>query len=288
MEDLTVSNLLKPIEEEERAALQNKLNEQRLELEEKKRHLEELISLNEKTSEKKEAFNAEDLPDPDKMVQEFLESLEMGKYYKENQDGNRNENENENRNFHQSRNQNEQLKRDYEKDINNLNHSETNNFNVLGEKIFIRGNSADENIEQPSLFKNFTSVKPFNFKINKLNTSKVINIAPKNIKCFDKSIQVDLLPSSDSVVVEDKKMKEKETYLLKNVKCKDKKQKTEVRSDVPGKRIHSKKTPALLKGKKKKKKKKGAREKKKKCSTSFRCEWKSERTGYRGERNGNR
>ncbi|CRG99064.1 cytoplasmic dynein intermediate chain, putative [Plasmodium relictum] len=224
MDDNSVSNILKPIDEEERIQLQNKLNEQRLELEEKKKYLEELKKSNERAKGVSELQYTDDYPDPDKMLENFLESLEkdekeIGELYEQRKD----------------------------KDMKYLdNHLISSN--ISNDKFYNNNNSLEDQMEQSFIFKKKTSIKNFNFKINKLNEARVINVQQKDIKHFDKSIQVNLIDEKNTTT---EKKKEKITALSLNKDHSINK----IKGDKLNNNIVNDKKSVILKLKKKKKKK---------------------------------
>ncbi|CXI07610.1 cytoplasmic dynein intermediate chain, putative [Plasmodium berghei] len=169
-------DILKPIDEEERIRLQNKLNEQRIELEKKKIYLEELKKFNENgILNDNKMTNVEEIPDPDEMVKKFIDELE-----KEQDDDEIN------------------LK-DQIKDNSNIKYIETHriNRNAKSDMFHVKPRSIEEYVDKSFLFKKKASVKNFNFKINKMNEEKCIHIEKKMIKNFDKSVQVDIIFEKD-------------------------------------------------------------------------------------------
>ncbi|SCL99069.1 cytoplasmic dynein intermediate chain, putative [Plasmodium chabaudi chabaudi] len=171
-------DILKPIDEEERIRLQNKLNEQRIELEEKKKYLEEL----KKSSENgilasSKITNIENIPDPDEMVKKFIEELQK----EQDED---------------EINSKDQIK---DNNHNNIKHIENHriNRNAKSDMFHAKQRSIEEYVDKSFLFKKKASVKNFNFKINKINEEKSIHIEKKMITNFDKSVQVDIISEKD-------------------------------------------------------------------------------------------
>ncbi|GAW79905.1 cytoplasmic dynein intermediate chain [Plasmodium gonderi] len=176
--------LLNPMDEEERTDLQNKLNEQRLKLEENKKYLEQLKNENENgtlTAAKLQRHGGgDDYLDPDTMLKNFLESLEK-----------------EEKNIDMLK---EQLNdnSDVMSYIDNNHHNLISN-NITNDKFFSSPNSLEEYPEQNFLFSKKASAKNFKFKINTVVAEeKSINIHKKNIIHFDKSIQVNVLTDAAS------------------------------------------------------------------------------------------
>ncbi|ANQ07000.1 Uncharacterized protein PCOAH_00014990 [Plasmodium coatneyi] len=172
-------DLLKPMDEEEREHLQNKLNEQRLKLEENKKYLEQLRSESENgflTSTNRRHSQGGDYPDPDSMLKSFLESIEKEELsmdaLQEQVDAGNDETP------HME---------------NNQSHLISNN--MAKENFYANANPLEEYAEQNNfLFLKKNSAKNFNFKMGKAQTEeKVIHIEKKNVTHFDKSIQVNLL-----------------------------------------------------------------------------------------------
>ncbi|KAI4841478.1 uncharacterized protein MKS88_000015 [Plasmodium brasilianum] len=190
MENTAEYDALKSINEEERIQLQNKLCAQRIELEERKKYLEELKRSNESilmSNEVKESnitrdssitrnISGDEYPDPDQMLKNFLESLE-----KEDQ---------ENVLFKKQLNgSNDRIYLD--------NH--IINGSLTKDQFYNNSSSLEEHTDHSFLFKkNNSSGKNFNFKINKVKYEKVINVKQKNIINFDKSTQVNMFDSGSA------------------------------------------------------------------------------------------
>ncbi|KJP86492.1 hypothetical protein AK88_03868 [Plasmodium fragile] len=181
MQSTDEPDLLRPMDEEEREHLQNKLNEQRLKLEENKKYLEQLRNESENgffTSTNGRHSQGGDYPDPDTILKSFLESMEKEELsmdaLQEQVDGG-----------------NEQTSHTE----NNQSHHLVSN-NIPQENFYANANPLEEYAEQNNfLFLKKSSAKNFNFKIGRKapTEEKAIHIEKKIVSQFDKSIQVNVL-----------------------------------------------------------------------------------------------
>lgn len=195
MESISECDILKPIDESERIELENKINEQMVELEVKKKYLEELKKRQHSVKEKNNihSFNnvVEEYPDPNKMLCNFLESLE----------NNTNDNNNHHHNDKESKEQVNDLSIYSEYDYDNKKKTTKKENFTYTEQFFTHPNSMDNIMMNKSFLfqKKKNSIPNFNFHIDLFNkqTKNVIHIQPKGINYFDKSIQVDLLENNE-------------------------------------------------------------------------------------------
>ncbi|KNC37083.1 cytoplasmic dynein intermediate chain [Plasmodium falciparum RAJ116] len=202
MESISECDILKPIDESERIELENKINEQMVELEVKKKYLEELKKRQHSVKEKNNihSFNnvVEEYPDPNKMLCNFLESLE----------NNTNDNNNHHHNDKESKEQVNDLSIYSEYDYDNKKKTTKKENFTYTEQFFTHPNSMDNIMMNKSFLfqKKKNSIPNFNFHIDLFNkqTKNVIHIQPKGINYFDKSIQVDLLENNEIYLTEDK------------------------------------------------------------------------------------
>ncbi|SOV77188.1 cytoplasmic dynein intermediate chain, putative [Plasmodium sp. gorilla clade G3] len=193
MESMSECDILKPIDESERLELENKINEQMVELEVKKKYLEELKKRQHTVKEKNilHSFNnaVEEYPNPNEMLCNFLESLE-----------NNTNDINHHHNDTESQKQVNGMPIYSEYDNDNKKKKKNEKF-VYTEQFFNHPNSMDNIIMNKSFLfqKKKNSIPNFNFHIDMFNnqTKNVIHIQPKGINYFDKSIQVDLLENNE-------------------------------------------------------------------------------------------
>ncbi|KYN99583.1 putative cytoplasmic dynein intermediate chain [Plasmodium gaboni] len=204
MESISEFDILKPIDESERLELENKINEQMVELEVKKKYLEELKKRQHAVKEKNNihSFNnvVEEYPDPNEMLYNFLESLENTANY--------------NNIHHSNKESHEQINdmsfySEYDHNNNNKNQNV-----VYTEQPFNHPNSMDNIFMNKSflLHKKKNSIPNFNFHIdmfNKENKKNVIHIQPKGINFFDKSIQVNLVENNEVSLLDNNICKKK-------------------------------------------------------------------------------
>ncbi|EUD64604.1 dynein intermediate chain, cytosolic [Plasmodium inui San Antonio 1] len=180
MQSTDQTDLLTPMDEEEREHLQNKLNEQRLQLEEKKKYLDQLRSESGNgflTAGKGWRSQGGDYPDPDSMLKSFLESMEK-----------------EERSMDALQQQVDTGNEETSQTENNQSHHLISN-NIAKENFYSNANPLEEYAEQNNfLFLKKSSAKNFNFKIGKVpSEEKAIQIEKKIVSHFDKSIQVNIL-----------------------------------------------------------------------------------------------
>ncbi|CAI7719156.1 cytoplasmic dynein intermediate chain, putative [Plasmodium vivax] len=198
MRETDEADLLKPMDEEEREHLQNKLNEQRLKLEENKKYLEQLRSESENgllTTAKGRRGQGDDYPDPDSMLRRFLESLEREEREERSMDA-----------FQQDTFQQVDGGGGGDEGAAPAENSQSHHLvssSLAQESVFANANATanvsanplEEYAEQSNfLFLKKASAKNFNFKIGKAPTEeKAIHIERKVVSHFDKSIQVNSL-----------------------------------------------------------------------------------------------
>ncbi|KNA00699.1 cytoplasmic dynein intermediate chain [Plasmodium vivax North Korean] len=194
MRETDEADLLKPMDEEEREHLQNKLNEQRLKLEENKKYLEQLRSESENgllTTAKARRGQGDDYPDPDSMLRRFLESLEREEREERSMDA-----------FQQDTFQQVDGGGGGDEGAAPAENSQSHHLvssSLAQESVFANANATanvsanplEEYAEQSNfLFLKKASAKNFNFKIGKAPTEeKAIHIERKVVSHFDKSIQ---------------------------------------------------------------------------------------------------
>ncbi|EDL43009.1 cytoplasmic dynein intermediate chain [Plasmodium vivax India VII] len=194
MRETDEADLLKPMDEEEREHLQNKLNEQRLKLEENKKYLEQLRSESENgllTTAKGRRGQGDDYPDPDSMLRRFLESLEREEREERSMDA-----------FQQDTFQQVDGGGGGDEGAAPAENSQSHHLvssSLAQESVFANANATanvsanplEEYAEQSNfLFLKKASAKNFNFKIGKAPTEeKAIHIERKVVSHFDKSIQ---------------------------------------------------------------------------------------------------
>ncbi|SPJ10614.1 cytoplasmic dynein intermediate chain, putative [Plasmodium sp. DRC-Itaito] len=193
MESMSECDILKPIDESERLELENKINEQMVELEVKKKYLEELKKRqhNVKENNSIHSFNnsVEEYLDPNVMLCNFLDSLEN--------------NTNDNNHHHNDKESQEQVNNmSIYSEYDNDNKKQKKNENFVYTKQFLNHPNSMDNIMMNKSFlfqKKKNSIPNFNFHIDMFNkqTKNVIHIQPKGINYFDKSIQVDLLENNE-------------------------------------------------------------------------------------------
>ncbi|SBT32706.1 cytoplasmic dynein intermediate chain, putative [Plasmodium ovale wallikeri] len=216
MENLPTFDVLSPIDEEERIHLQNKLNEKRLELEEKKKYLEELRKVNEQWDEQSQLGNgktqedADDFPDPDQMLKNFLDTLQKEEEWGEEAEGEREKEEEEVEEIEEAVGEMKRVRQQEQRQMRQL-----RGAGISRKDQTCRApSSIEERAEQTFLFKKKASANNFNFKVYKPNDEKVIHVQKKSIDSFDKSIQVNIFDDDNSVPFVKKKKGKITTFLL--------------------------------------------------------------------------
>ncbi|SBS83838.1 cytoplasmic dynein intermediate chain, putative [Plasmodium ovale curtisi] len=216
MENLPTFDVLSPIDEEERIHLQNKLNEKRLELEEKKKYLEELRKVNEQWDENsqlgsgKTQEDADDFPDPDKMLKNFLDTLQKEEEWGEEAEGEKEKKEEEVEEIEEALGEMKRVRQQEQRQMRQL-----RGAGIPRKDQTCRApSSIEERAEQTFLFKKKASANNFNFKVYKPNDERVIHVQKKSIDSFDKSIQVNIFDDDNSVPFVKKKKGKITTFLL--------------------------------------------------------------------------
>ncbi|CAA9987095.1 cytoplasmic dynein intermediate chain, putative [Plasmodium knowlesi strain H] len=241
-------DLLTPMDEEERENLQNKLNDQRLKLEENKKYLEQLRSESENgllTTTNRRHSQGGDHPDPDSMLKSFLESIEreelsMDALQEQVDGGNEEMSHMENNERHHLVSNNIAKENFY----GNPSANPTGNPSVNPS-----ANPLDEYNEQKNfLFLKKNSGKNFSFKIGKVPTEeKVIHIEKKVVNHFDKSIQVNLITDESTSPLQHSRNGKKRRERLVSLVSNSQPNEGDLKSEKSGTTKFGRKKDAVLK-----------------------------------------